>query len=93
MLDGWWAEAYDGNNGWAIDGDIDGDHAAQDHRHSTTLFDLLEQQVLPMFHERDAEGVPERWVAMVRRSLMTNGPLFSATRMMREYIDNVYRRR
>jgi starch phosphorylase len=46
-----------------------------------------------MFHERDAEGVPERWVAMVRRSLMTNGPLFSATRMMREYIDNVYRRR
>ena len=93
VLDGWWAEAYDGNNGWAIDGDIDGDHAAQDHRHSTALFDLLEQQVLPMFHERDAEGVPERWVAMVRRSLMTNGPLFSATRMMREYIDNVYRRR
>ncbi|OPZ85906.1 MAG: Glutamate synthase (NADPH) large chain precursor [bacterium ADurb.Bin429] len=82
VLDGWWAEAYDGNNGWAIDGDIDGDHAAQDHRHSTALFDLLEQQVLPMFHERDAEGVPERWVAMVRRSLMTNGPLFSATRMI-----------
>ena len=92
VLDGWWAEAYDGENGWAIDGDIDGDQAAQDHRHSSALFDLLEQEVLPMFHDRDAHGVPERWVTMIRRSLMTNGPLFSATRMMREYIDKVYRR-
>ena len=92
VLDGWWAEAYDGENGWAIDGDIDGDQAAQDHRHSSALFDLLEQEVLPMFHDRDAHGVPERWVKMIRRSLMTNGPLFSATRMMRDYIDKVYRR-
>ena len=92
VLDGWWAEAYDGENGWAIDGDIDGDQAAQDHRHSSALFDLLEHEVLPMFHDRDAHGVPERWVKMIRRSLMTNGPLFSATRMMRDYIDKVYRR-
>jgi starch phosphorylase len=92
VLDGWWAEAYDGENGWAIDGDVDGDHAAQDYRHSTAMFDLLEQQVLPAFHDRDANGIPPRWVAMVRRSLMTNGPMFSATRMMRDYIDNVYSR-
>ena len=45
-----------------------------------------------MFHERDADGVPQRWVAMMRRSLLTNGPRFSATRMVREYAERVYRR-
>lgn len=56
------------------------------------MFDLLEHEVLPMFHERDADGVPQRWVAMMRRSLLTNGPRFSATRMLRDYADQVYRR-
>lgn len=55
-------------------------------------FDLLEQEVVPMFHERDAQGVPQRWVAMMWRSLLTHGPRFSATRMLREYADQVYRR-
>ena len=91
VLDGWWAEAYDGENGWAIDGDVDPDEAAQDHRHSTALFDLLEHQVLPTFHDRDADGVPRRWVETIKRSLMTNGPRFSATRMMRDYLEQVYR--
>jgi glycogen phosphorylase len=92
VLDGWWAEAYDGRNGWAIDGELDDDHSAQDLRHSSAMFDLLEQEVVPMFHDRDANGVPERWVTMIRRSLVTNGPRFSATRMMRDYLDQVYRR-
>ncbi len=92
VLDGWWAEAYDGSNGWAIDGSVDPDHQAQDWRDARALFDLMEQQVVPMFHERDATGVPQRWVEMMRRSLMTNGPRFSATRMVREYADRVYRR-
>ncbi|MGB8860001.1 MAG: alpha-glucan family phosphorylase, partial [Ilumatobacteraceae bacterium] len=92
VLDGWWAEAYDGENGWAIEGGVDDDHAAQDHRHAAAMFDLFEREVLPMFHDRDADGVPERWVTMIRRSLQTNGPRFSATRMMRAYIDQVYRR-
>ena len=92
VLDGWWAEAYDGTNGWAIDGSVDADHAAQDWRDANALFGLLEQQVVPMFHERDADGVPQRWVAMMRRSLMTHGPRFSATRMLREYVEQVYRR-
>jgi len=92
VLDGWWAEAYDGSNGWAINGNVDDDHQAQDHRDARTLFDLLEQEVIPMFHERDVDGVPQRWVAMMRRSLQTNGPRFSASRMVREYADRVYRR-
>ncbi len=91
VLDGWWAEAYDGSNGWAIDGRVDANHEAQDWRDANALFELLERQVVPMFHERDAEGIPQRWVAMMRRSLVTNGPRFSATRMLREYADRIYR--
>jgi starch phosphorylase len=91
VLDGWWAEAFDGSNGWAINGDVDENMQQQDQRDARAMFDLLEQEVVPMFHERDADGVPQRWVAMMRRSLLTNGPRFSATRMLREYADLVYR--
>lgn len=52
MLDGWWAEAFDGTNGWAINGDVDPDAAAQDLRDAKALFDLLEHAVVPLFHER-----------------------------------------
>ena len=90
MLDGWWAEAYDGTNGWAIDGEVDPDREAQDARHADALFDLMEQQVAPMFYERDDAGMPSRWLAMVRASLRTNGPRFSATRMVREYTTRIY---
>ena len=90
VLDGWWAEAYDGANGWAIDGDLDPDVGAQDQRHADALFDRLEGDVVPLFHARDASGLPRGWLAMVRRCLRTNGPRFSATRMVREYAERVY---
>ncbi len=90
VLDGWWAEGYDGTNGWAIDGEVDPDREAQDARHADALFDLMEQQVAPMFYERDDAGMPSRWLAMVRASLRTNGPRFSATRMVREYATRIY---
>jgi len=92
VLDGWWSEAFDGSNGWAINGDVDTDHNAQDQRDARDMFDLLEHKVVPMFHDRDADGIPQRWVAMMRRSLMTNGPRFSATRMLVEYATRVYPR-
>jgi starch phosphorylase len=91
VLDGWWAEAYDGANGWAIDGVDDPDPKAQDERHADLLFDLLEHEVVPLFHDRADDGVPHRWLAMVKASLRTNGPRFSATRMVKEYADNIYR--
>jgi starch phosphorylase len=90
VLDGWWAEAYDGSNGWAIDGDIDPDVAAQDQRHADALFDRLEADVVPLFHDREADGVPRGWLRMVRATLRTNGPRFSASRMVREYASRVY---
>ncbi|HMK12769.1 MAG TPA: alpha-glucan family phosphorylase, partial [Acidimicrobiales bacterium] len=92
VLDGWWAEAYDGSNGWAIDGDIVLDVDAQDQRHADALFDRLERDVVPLFHDRDPDGVPQGWLAMVRANLRTNGPRFAATRMLREYADRVYAR-
>ncbi len=92
VLDGWWAEAWDASNGWAISGEVDPDTQAQDQRHAHALFDLLTQHVVPLFHERDAQGVPQAWVAMMRRSLMTHGPRFCATRMVRDYVQQVYPR-
>jgi starch phosphorylase len=91
VLDGWWAEGYDGSNGWAIDGDVAADVEHQDHEHSEALFGLLEKEVVPAFYDRDADGVPRAWVAMVKSSLRTLGWRFTATRMMREYRDRIYR--
>ncbi|MGI8975049.1 MAG: alpha-glucan family phosphorylase [Gaiella sp.] len=95
VLDGWWAEAFvpeaTGSNGWAIDEGRPGeDEHAQDERHATALYDLLEHEVIPLFHDRDEHGLPHRWLALVKTSLVTNGPRFSATRMVREYAERIY---
>jgi starch phosphorylase len=95
VLDGWWAEAYDPGpvpNGWAIPGEVDGDHGAQDERDAASLHELLEREVLPAFYERDESGLPGRWLDMVRASLATLGPAFCATRMLAQYAGGPYRR-
>jgi starch phosphorylase len=92
VLDGWWAEAYDGHNGWALSGDVADDHAAQDHHHAQELFRLLRDEVRPEFHERDEQGVPRAWVARVKASLRTNGPAFAGARMLRDYETALYDR-
>ncbi|HZU76925.1 MAG TPA: alpha-glucan phosphorylase, partial [Dehalococcoidia bacterium] len=84
-------EAYDGNNGWALPGDVAYDHAVQDARDAAALYDLVENEVIPLFYQRDERGIPTSWLQRVRASLRTNGPRFSATRMMRDYIEQVYR--
>ena len=91
VLDGWWAEAYDGSNGWGIDGAVDDDHGRQDHAHAQAVYDLFEHEVVPLFHDRGDDGVPHGWVARMRSSLRTLGWRFSATRMVREYADGPYR--
>ena len=91
VLDGWWAEAFDGGNGWSVgDGTRWDDQDAQDDRDAGELFDKIEHELLPMFHERDDEGVPRRWVRMVKHSLRTLGPAFGADRMLRDYLDGFY---
>jgi starch phosphorylase len=90
VLDGWWPEAYrdgDGPNGWAISGDVDADHGAQDARHANDFYRLLGEEVVPTFYDG---APPARWLAMVRRSLATIGPQFSATRMVSDYVERMY---
>ena len=92
VLDGWWAEGYDGGNGWALSGDVDHDHGAQDARHAHELFRLLEEEVAPEFYRAGADGIPRDWVARIRRSLRTLGPEFGAGRMLEDYESKVYTR-
>ena len=91
VLDGWWAEAYDGDNGWAIPGNVDHDHGAADARDAGELYRLLEHEVVPAFYDRSGDGLPGAWLARMRASLRTNGPRFSATRMLRDYANDAYK--
>jgi starch phosphorylase len=91
VLDGWWAEAYDGSNGWAISGEVDHDHHAQDERDAAAFHHLLSDEVLPAFYDRDGAGLPTPWIEMMRASLRTLGPMFCATRMLEQYVDGPYR--
>ena len=90
VLDGWWAEAFDGENGWAISGDSVYDPSIQDTRDATAFYDLLEHEVAPLFYNRDAGGIPRGWIRRIKRSLQTNGPRFSATRMVGDYVESTY---
>ena len=89
VLDGWWAEAYDGTNGWGIDSP-DGDANAQDDRDAVALADLLEREVIPLFYHRDADGIPCGWVQRIKASMRTLIPQFTAERMLREYAATMY---
>ncbi|MFF1869577.1 alpha-glucan family phosphorylase [Kitasatospora herbaricolor] len=99
VLDGWWDEWYDGQNGWAIptaDGVgsvLDPESAEAERRddiESAALYDLIEHQVAARFYDRGADGLPHRWIAMVRHTLVTLGPKVLAGRMVREYVERLY---
>jgi starch phosphorylase len=89
VLDGWWAEAFTPEVGWAISGTPDSPDG--DARDASELFRILEDEVMPAFYDRDAEGVPRRWLAHVRTSLSRLTPLFSTNRMLGEYVARCYR--
>jgi len=89
--DGWWAEGYAGNNGWLIEGHANPhDHGAQDWADAQAMYTLLEEQLVPAFYERDAEGIPRRWLQIVRHSIRSVLPRFSARRMVKEYVRGMY---
>ena len=90
VLDGWWAEAYNGHNGWALPGDVDPDAGAQDARDATALFDLFEREVAPAFYDRDANGLPRSWLARIRASIRTLARGFCAGRMLDDYTEQIY---
>src|SRR5690606_1257708 len=91
ILDGWWHEMFDGENGWAISS-AEGieDLARRDAHEAGALFDLLERQVVPLFYERYGGPVPRRWLKKVRKSLASLGPKVTASRMVRDYVTELY---
>ncbi|MGY1769753.1 alpha-glucan family phosphorylase [Blastococcus sp. SYSU D00813] len=91
IRDGWWDEWFDGQNGWAIptaDGVADPDR--RDDVEARAIYDLLGTQVIPRFYETDRDGIPSRWVEMVRHTLRETGPKVLATRMVRDYVQRLY---
>ena len=90
-LDGWWAEAYSPEIGWALgDGREHDDDPAWDAAEAEALYDVLEQQVIPEFYTRDENGIPRAWVARMRESMARLTPRFSADRTVREYTEQYY---
>jgi starch phosphorylase len=90
VLDGWWEEAFDGDNGWGIGSPANVDAQTQDDHDATQLYELLETEVVPAFRDRDAEGIPRRWVQRVRASLLTAVRDFTAARMLDDYLASSY---
>ena len=92
VLDGWWDELYDGNNGWAIPSAVGVDPGRRDDIEADALYDLLEHDVVPAFYDRrDADDAPPRWLAKVRHTLSATAPEVAADRMVREYATAYYR--
>ncbi|MCJ7655146.1 MAG: alpha-glucan family phosphorylase [Dehalococcoidia bacterium] len=91
MLDGWWCEGYNGKNGWAIHSDSEtSDSADQDRADAEELYRLLEDKVIPLYYDRDINGVPRGWTQVIKEAIRSNAPLFSAQRMAKEYTEQMY---
>jgi starch phosphorylase len=91
VLDGWWDEGYDREIGWAIgNGEEYEDHAFQDDLESRALYDILEKDIVPIFYDRGPDGIPRRWVSMMKASMHKLCPMFNTHRMVLEYWDKFY---
>jgi starch phosphorylase len=91
VLDGWWYEGYNGNNGWAIgDRPEDLEVHYDDNADSEALYQLLEQQIVPLYYDRDHQGVPHGWIQMMKETLRSIVPRFCARRMLKDYVSRMY---
>ncbi|MCU0243127.1 MAG: alpha-glucan family phosphorylase, partial [Vicinamibacteria bacterium] len=91
ILDGWWVEGYRGDNGWAIgDGRVHADVDEQDRQDADALYQILENEIIPRFFERDGGALPTRWIATIKASIESIVPRFSACRMVKDYAEKVY---
>jgi starch phosphorylase len=89
-LDGWWAEAYTPEAGWALGDGQEHSESGWDSVEAEQLYRLLEEEIVPMFYDRDARGIPGAWVARMRTSMAHLAPQFSSNRMVREYVEKLY---
>lgn len=91
VLDGWWREAYNGENGWAIGEDIGLDEDPDDGEEAESLYRTLEEEIVPLYYgERGVDDMPRKWVARMKQSMRTITPLFSTRRMVKEYVERLY---
>jgi starch phosphorylase len=91
VLDGWWQEGYNGKNGWAIHSNAEiSDSAVQDRADAEELYRLLEEEIVPLYYDRDINGIPHGWIQIVKEAIRSNAPLFSARRMVKEYAQQMY---
>jgi len=92
VLDGWWREAYNGQNGWAIGDDVDYENPdLQDQNDAESLYFILENEIVPLYYrERSADGLPGDWIARCKESIRTLAPQFSTRRMLKEYCERLY---
>ena len=89
--DGWWAEGFTGENGWLIEAQADpNDHGAQDWADVQAMYALIEHEIVPTFYDRGADGIPHGWLRIVKQSIRTVLPRFSARRMVKEYVKTMY---
>jgi glycogen phosphorylase len=88
--DGWWAEGYNGSNGWLIESDCAGDERAVDAAEAEVLYRLLEEDIVPAFYDRGPTGLPKQWVRLVKEAIRTVMSGFCARRMVKEYAEHVY---
>jgi starch phosphorylase len=91
ILDGWWREAYNGKNGWAIGEDKEqASSEVQDKADAESLYRTLENEIIPMYYERDINNIPQEWLGHMRESIRTIAPQFSTRRMVKEYVEKLY---
>jgi starch phosphorylase len=91
ILDGWWREAYNGKNGWAIGEDREMESSdAQDKADADSMYSALENEIIPLYYDRDATWLPREWIERVKESLRTVTPQFGTRRMVKEYVDRLY---
>ena len=91
VLDGWWCEAFAGDNGWAIGaGEEYSDLTYQDDVESRAIYDLLEQEIVPLFYTRSSDGLPRGWIKVMKRAMSTVCPVFNTSRMVQEYMEKCY---
>ena len=91
ILDGWWDEYFDGENGWAIPSSDSSDPEERDRREAEALYDLIEHEIAPRFYDRDQDGLPRRWISSIRHTLAVYSSELSAERMVRQYTEDLYR--
>ncbi len=90
VLDGWWAEGFDGQNGWAIPSSS-AEGGRRDDEDARSLYEILQDEVVPMYYDRDAAGLPKRWIQRAKRSMATLLPAFNTRRMVSNYVSGLYR--